>query len=289
MGRGASFLPRLPWKWIAISVIGILVLVAAYYWRRGQRTEETRADILQLLEQPQISTLAERYLGYRERLETFVVRAARAGEPEDWADPRLNIAGLRSGEGLYMRVMLEDARDRERIARSALTMEPDSITRCLGLSPTSVRGLYETGDFLTPEWADAVRREPDLTRLQSRRAELRDKVRTDGPVLASMMDADWFMLVIQRGENRMQHPVDVYLWDLRRNEQLLRARIQARGVLMPVRMQFGGVNNPEPEARPPVRSGAANDCSIAQELRALTGVAPVEIENSPLPRSAGGD
>jgi hypothetical protein len=281
LGRDASFLPRLPWRWVLLVVGVVVALVAAYQFSKRRRAEGERTAVLAALRDDAVVDLSERYLAYRERLETMIVRAANGDEPEDWADPRLNIAGLRSGDGLYLRITLHDATARERVAHGALTMVPDSITRCLGLQPTSVRGLYEKGDFLTPEWADAVRDETELTPLRTRARELSEKLRIDGPALAAMMEADWFLLVIQRGENRAQHPVDVYLWDLRQNRQLLRARIQGRGILMPVRMEFSGVNNPDAPARPRAQTGAANDCSIGSQILALTGVEPVEIDSAP--------
>ena len=94
-----------------------------------------------------------------------------------------------------------------------------------------------------------------------------------------MMQADWFLLVLQQGENRRDHPVDVFLWDLRRNRQLLRARIQGHGLLVPVRLAFEGQTPAPASGRPQVRSGAANDCSIASQIRALTGTELLDFES----------
>lgn len=277
-GRPA-YAPRLPWKWVLLGVLGIAAVFGSYYVRRDQRKEALRDQMLALLSQEQVRELSERYLGFRRRLETWVQEAAAAGEPETYVDPRLNISGLRAGEGLYLRVPADFATSPERIAGAALSMEPDAIMRCLGVAPMSARGLYEKGYFLTPEYEDQVREESDMMELRVLDDQLGRQVQVDAPVVANMLGADWFLLVIQRGENRRDHPVDVFLWDLNRNQQLLRARIQGRGLLVPVRLRFEGVNAPRAPGRPEVRSAGAHDCSIASQIRALAGAEPLDFES----------
>src|SRR5262249_42601232 len=128
-----------------------------------------------------------------------------------------------------------------------------------------------------PEWLDALRREGDVTRLRVIEDQLGRHVHVDVPVVSTMMRADWFMLVIQQGENRRDFPVDVYLWDLHEQRQLLRARIQGRGLLVPVRVQFPGID-PGPPVHSNLTTGGAQDCSIASQIRSLTGNAPVGFE-----------
>jgi hypothetical protein len=273
-----SYAPRLPWKWIILGVFGVAAVFASYFIRQGQRQEALRQQML-TLHHDRLTSVAERYLGFRRRLETWVIEAGAAGEPERYVDPRLNISGLRSGEGLYLRVPADFAGSPEQIEGAAMAMEQDGITRCLGIAPMSVRGLYEKGYFLTPEWVDSVRDEPDMMRLRVLDDQLGRHIQVDAPVVLSMMQADWFMLVIERGENRRDHPVDVYLWDLRRNQQLLRARIQGNGLLVPVRLRFEGVTPAPAPGRPQLRSGGAADCSIASQIRALAGGEAIDFES----------
>jgi hypothetical protein len=280
-GEGKAYMPRLPILWIALGIAVLLGLFSAYFWRQKQRADTLRGDMLRLHEE-QLGEMSDRYLAFRRRIEGLTQRAAQAGEPEDWSHPRLNIAGLRAGDGLYLRVPAREARDPRRLRQAAGAMQPDSITRCLGLAPMSARGLYEKGAFLTPEWVRGVRREQNLTRLKVIEDQIRRYVRVDVPVLATMMQADWFMLVIEQGENRRQHPVDVFLWDLRRNRQLLRARIQGRGLLIPVRLRFEGANPAPAPGRPPgVNATEAQDCSIASQIRGLAGPDPLEVQSAP--------
>ena len=251
-------------------ILGIAGVFAFYAIRQDRRREALRSHMLALHE-TELRSVSERYLAFRRRIEELVMETRDAGEPDTWADPHLNISGLRSGEGLYLRLGADWTNEPERIEGAALAMERDAITRCLGLAPTSLRGLYESGYFLTSEWVDQVRVEQDMMALRVLDDQLGRHIQVDAPVVLSMMQADWFLLVVQRGENRRDHPVDVYLWDLRRNRQLLRARIQGRGLLVPVRLAFEGTNPAPAPGRPQVRSGAANDCSIASQIRALTG------------------
>ncbi len=278
-GGRPSYMPRLPWRGIVIGGGALVFLFGGYFVRRQQRADALRDEMLSL-HQNRLGELSGRYVNFRDRIERLVREAAEAGEPETWADPRLNIAGLRGGEGLYLRIPADVAREQpDRIGAAARGMANDSIMRCLGIAPMSVRGLYERGYFLTPEWVDEVRNEQDMMQLRVFEDQLGRHVQVDVPVVASMLQADWFLLVLQQGDNRRDHPVDVYLWDLRRDRQLLRARIQGRGLLVPVRLRFEGTNPGEAPGEPQVRSGGAQDCSIASQIRALAGGEPIEFES----------
>lgn len=259
-------------------ILGIVGVFAFYTVRQDRRKEALREQMLALHE-TQLTEVADRYMAFRRRIEALVQQAAEGGEPETWADPRLNLSGLRGGEGLYLRVPAESASSAEAIAGAALTMEPDAITRCLGLSPASVRGLYERGDFLTPAWLENLRQEQDTMALRVLDDQLGRHIQVDAPVILSMMQADWLMLVVQRGESRRDHPVDVFLWDLRRDRQLMRARIQGRGLLVPVRLRFEGVAA-GPAATIDPRSAGATDCSIASQVRAISGDDALEFDSS---------
>lgn len=271
-----SYMPRIAWRWIVVGAVGLAATFGAYYFRREQRGEALRTEMLTLHEE-QLSEVAGRYLAFRNRLEVLIDDAAQADGLETWVDPRLDLGVLRAREGLYLRLPVEAARVRERIPPAARGMSPDAILSCLGVSAMNARGLYESGDFLTPEWVEELRNEESLMRLRVLEDQLGRHVQVDLPVLVDMMQAEWFMLVLQRGEDRRDHPVDVYIWDLRRDRELLRARIQARGVLLPVRLRVEGqATSPSGAVR--AASGGANDCSIAAQVRALAGAPMVEVE-----------
>lgn len=270
-GERASYMPRLPWRWIVLFG-GLLALVyGGYQVRERQRADALRAQLLDTY-QGNLQGLSDRYVAFRERIERWTIEAAEAGEPEQWVDPRLRISGLHAGEGLYLRLPATHAVDAEHIEGAALSMQTDALTRCLGIAPASARGLYESGQFLTREWIEEVRGTSDFMRLRVIDEQLARSSEVDVPAIASMLQAQYFLLVIQQGENRRDAPVDVYLWDLREDRQLLRARIQASGILIPVRLRFEGVPQaPQPAGHPEIFSGGAHDCSIAAQIKALTG------------------
>lgn len=286
-GEGAAYLPKLPWPWILGGIGLVLAFGAVYELRATQRTEGLRAELLETHAR-ELGDLTTRYRTFRERLERWTIDAAEAGEPERWVDPRLSIAGLHGGdsgggEGLYLRLMAEYATTAEGIEGSALSMETDALTRCLGIAPASARSLYESGQFLMPTFVDGIREESDLLRLRLYDEQMANAIASDVPVLGTLMQAQYFLLVIQQGENRRDAPVDVYLWDLRTEQQLLRARFTGRGVLIPVRIDavLPGVDMPPPPpGRPSTSSGGAHDCSIAAQIKALTGEAPVSVGSS---------
>jgi len=276
-----SYMPKIPW----VVVLGLLVAVVSaysfYQAREAQRSDELRRQLLTTHEE-QLAGVSERYQAFRSRIERWTMEVAAAGEPEQHVDPRLRISGLHDGPGLYLRIRATDATSSEAIARGAFAMEQDALTRCLGIAPDSARGLYEHGDFLMPEWADSVEHERDFLRLRVIDEQLARHITADVPVLATMMQARYFMLVLQQGENRRDAPVDVYLWDLQSETQLLAARIQANGVLLPVSIRSMVPEAPDaplPAHPPSMTSGGANDCSIASQIKALTGEAPVEVDS----------
>lgn len=273
-----DYMPRLPWKWALVAVLGIAGVYYGYQHRETARADAMRAQILATHEE-RLAPLIERYRAFREQIEDWTMEAASAGEPERWVDPRLRIAGLHGGDGLYLRLRASDATSREGIERGARAMREDAITRCLGIAPASARGLYESGSFLMPSWLESVRSESDFMRLRVVDEQLARHLAVDVPVVANLLSAQYFLLIIQQGENRRDAPVDVYLWDLREHAQLLRARIQARGVLVPVRIDrlLPGVDVQPAPGVPTTTSAGAHDCSIAAQIKALTGDAPVEV------------
>lgn len=274
-----SYMPRVPWRWVSLVLLAGGLLIGGYFYRQKLRADALREELLSV-HREQLGDLARRYETFHERLERWVIQAAEAGPPERFVDPRLNIDGLRSGSGIYLRLPATHARAPEQILIAARSMEQDAITRCMGIAPMSARGLYEKGEFLTGDWVDRLRGEGDLMRLRVIDDQLRRHIQLDAPVVTTMMRADWFMLVVQQGENRRDHPVDVYLWDLREGRQLLRARIQGRGLLVPVRLRFPGVNPAPAPARPSLTSGGAHDCSIASQIRAMTGGPPIDFDSA---------
>ena len=82
------------------------------------------------------------------------------------------------------------------------------------------------------------------------------------------MPADYFLLLVVQGQSRLEDPVDVFLWDLRSDELVLRSRTENRGKLITVRSQIG----PKAEgARAEGDPIAVADCSIAAHIKGQLG------------------
>lgn len=271
-----SYMPRIPWTML-LGFFGFIGLsYFGYQYRLHLQREELRAQIVTTHE-TRLNTLARRYREFRSTVEEFVVIAHRDAQNAQSADalrqvdPRLRVSGLHNSPGVYLRIPFAQADSAEHIGASALAMGGDAIRGCLGIAPMSLRGLYEAGEFLMPSWPESVRHETDLMKLRVREYELTHRSAVDVPVISTMLEARYFMLVLEHGETRREEPVDVFLWDIPTRTRLLAARIVASGVLLPVRLRFEGVHPEVPSASPNVFSPGAFDCSIAAEIKALTG------------------
>lgn len=276
-------MPRIPWPLILLSVLGVALLAGGYWFKERQRARNLRAQILRVHEY-ELEEPIRRYQAFRDKLEHWIQRAAWSA-PVEHVDPRLRIAGLRAGSGLYLRLYARDAKTKHGIDEGARAMDADAIASCLGLAPTSARGLWEKGDFLMPAWTKAVRKEESVMRLRVIDEMLARNIRSDLPSVLALTRSQWFMLVLQQGDTRRDDPVDVLLWDVKRDELLLRARIQARGLLVPMRIQVPGAP-PGPRAPAELTSGAATDCSIASRLKALAGTPEAEMTGAPAAQGA---
>jgi len=168
-----------------------------------------------------------------------------------------------------LRLPLSAAKSREEIANTARAIEPDNIATCLGLAPASARGLYEKGEFLTPAFLKELKKETGVLSLRVQDEMLSRRIRADLPSVLGLTRSDWFMLVLQEGENRRDSPVRVYLWGLAQGELLLRARVQSQGVLLTTRILSQTTAHAPPIDPDRARAGSANDCSIASQIKAL--------------------
>jgi hypothetical protein len=271
-------MPRLPWPWILMGVLGVGTLAGGYWLKERQRAQALRAQMLRVHEY-ELAEPIQRYTSFREKVETWVQRAAWSS-PREYVDPRLRIEGLRAGSGLYLRLYAQDAKTRRGIDEGARSMDSDAIASCLGLAPASARGLWEKGAFLLPAWKKTVRKERSVMRLRVIDEVFARSIRSDLPSVLALARSQWFMLVLQLGATRRDHPVDVFLWDVKRDQLLLRSRIQARGLLVPMRISVSGAPA-GPGAPAALTSGAATDCSIASQLKARAGAEQAEMNSVP--------
>jgi hypothetical protein len=264
-----AYMPRIPWHYVALGALSLIVVMGGYYLKQRQKAEQLRAAMVQV-HQVELAEARDVYTKLREKLEGLIVNAA-AADPKTLVDPRLHLPGLRSGNGLYLRLPLSAATTRAGIAEEATVAEPDRIATCLGLAPASARGLYEKGDFLTPAYLKKLEQQTDVLHLRVEDEMLSRRIRADLPSVLGLARSDWFMLVLQEGDNRRDAPVRVFLWGLAQGELLLRARVQSEGALLTTRILSKTTSRAPPVDPERVRAGAANDCSIAGKLKVLAG------------------
>jgi len=273
----AAYMPRLPWRWIVLGALSVTTVITGYVVSQQRKAEALRAQILQVHER--LAEPARRYFEVRARLEDWILAAA-SKPPDTYVDKRLRIPGLRSGKGLYLRLMAKDAATKQGIEKGALAMNADFIPSCLGFAPESARGLWEKGEFLKPEWIDQVRKDGSVMKLRVSDTVLERHLKGDLPAVLSMLRSDWFLLVLQPGETRHEQPVDVFLWDMRSGEQLLRGRVRSSGVLLGARIRTK--NAPAPTVSAGQREGAvADDCAIAGQIKQLAGLAAPSVSHVP--------
>jgi hypothetical protein len=277
--ESAGYMPRLPWRWIVLGTISVCTVLAGHWLSQRNKAEVLRSQIIRVHEQ-ELAEPARRYLELRGKLEDLIVGASSKA-PDSFADKRLRLSGLRSGRGLYLRLFAKDAHSRPAIERGAANMEGDVIASCLGLAPASARGLFEKGAFLTPQWLKPVRKNDSVMSLRVTDEVLAHHIRADLPAVLNMLRSDWFLLVLQQGDNRRDDPVDVFLWDLRSRQQLLRGRVQAIGVLLSVRVQSKDAPGGPRLHADQVEAGSANDCSIAAQIKQLAGADLASVEHEP--------
>ncbi|MCS6798356.1 MAG: hypothetical protein NZ898_07480 [Myxococcota bacterium] len=263
-----AYAPRLPWRVVGFAVLVLASLGSILFWREREQREDLRARILEAYDRS-VAPIAVRQRAFRDRIEGWI-RQAASRRPERRVDPRLRISALGRSDGVYLRLTVKDTASAASIAAGARAMGPDAITRCLGLAPTSLRGLYAQDRLFDPAWRSAVERATGTMQLRVLEDELSRRLRVDLPNVIGAMRARWFLFVLQRGKPRHTAPIDVHLWDLREGTPLLAVRTQPAGILVPVRASFEGAP-PTPPLVPRPDSPGAHDCSIAAQVKELTG------------------
>lgn len=283
----ASYLPRLPWRAILGVTLFLSLSIGTCHIRDRQETEALRSTVLKAYGD-QLAPVAERYQAIAAAIRTNTVGAAARARADTYVDPRLKLDALGSSKGLYLRVKASAVKRAEQVASASLDMPPDAIARCLGLAPMAAPELFARGAFLEKDWMSRAHEADSVLRLRVVAEELKQRSARDLPFLSEALSAQWYLLVLERGETRQQDPVDVYLWDLRSNKLLMSAQAKAEGSLVAARIAVGGVKPGHYASG--AQTGAAQDCSIASQLRALTGGGAAAVFDSapPEPRKAIG-
>ncbi len=274
---GASYGPKFPWKWVVLVLLGVGVGVVLWNVQSEGRLDARKQALLEA--HAALGPAEAQYQQFRQRLETLIAEAATV-TPRDWADERVRISELHQGDGLYLRVPRHSAADSEQLAERAKAMEADAIIRCLGIAPTSLRGFYEIGELLGDSFRERVEAAKDELVIEALERDLMRRTEQDLAALRTTMAADYLLLVLEHGETRGDGPVDVFLWSLRQggDERVLEVRAEGNGLLVPARIDLPGLE--VPRTRPLRDSSIADDCSIASQIKGVTGEQGTDFESS---------
>lgn len=283
-----NFLPRIRWRfWIPILMV-VAIFVVAYFVSEARRTKRLRAQLLAehaLLTEP----LAPPYRQLRHRIErlTYSVVGPWQGT---YVAPGFTFAELTREPVLYGRVRLGEIHRIEDVDPSIRHRYPDQVAACLGVEVNLVRELFAKGDFLMPSYVDSVRRIESDDRLAALRQDLQFRLRRDTPDLVLWSRRRYFVLAMDEAAVSIDGATRVYIWDLRNEQVVLRARSQGtETVILPVRiagLPGGGRPVPPPTARFTV---SQHDCAVATVVRELLGVRSLTMPHAPEtePRSFG--
>jgi hypothetical protein len=274
-----TYMPRLPWPWIGGLGLFLTLSIGTCHIRDKQETDALRVSVMKAYDEQLLPT-AKRYQDIAQKIRGNTAGAA-SRPAETYVDPRLKLDALGQGKGLYLRLPAKaEVKTAAQVTSASLDMPPDAIARCLGLAPMMVPELFARGGFLEKEWIDQARDADSVLKLRVVAEELKQRSERDLPFLSEAVKSDWFLLVLERGDNRRDAPVDAFLWDLRSNKLLLSTHAKAKGTLVSARIAVSGAT-PGNYATG-AQSGAAQDCSIASQMRALVGEAPATFA-SPAP------
>lgn len=261
------YLPHIPWRYIALVAIGLMLIIAGYKWKEQRKAVELRAHIAHV-HQTELANERTTYMSFRSELEALVMAAAQARTDTAVVED-FRLQDLPSGRGVYLRIPLASASGPETIAQAAKLMQPDHIPSCLGLSPTSARELYEVGEILTPGFVRGLEQK-SVMQLRVQDDTLTRRMQSDLPSIMASTRSDWFMLVLEEGKDRHDEPVRVMIWDLRRDSLLVRARVRSQRVVLTTRILSQGSTSAPKAGVTEDTTETVNDCSIAAALKKLT-------------------
>jgi hypothetical protein len=241
-------------------------------------------------------TLGVEWSAFRQRIEEAAVRAA-GPYPGDHVEREAQNGAFRTQAGLYLRMLVADARSRESVARAAIGGQKDALVACLLREPNDrgIRGELDGGAFaeqpwnlgqaywatriLLPEWASAVGEADDPLRLRVYAAQYDEAIRSEIPLAVEIIKrAKFFLLALDENapdavastdggsitEPALQlvaHPTRVFLFDTNNGRELLRLRRSGEGRVI----QVGERPMTDPETRDAMQR-QANNCDLGHQI-----------------------
>jgi len=251
---------------IGLVVLTCALIAGAYFWRQKVRADELRARI-QIQHAAQVAPVLEALEAARADLMAKAL-AAKTGAAKRFVAAELPLSALHDEELVYLEVRAPELASEEALRAAIEAEEDNAIGACLGLQLTPLSALFEVPEVLTVKWLVRANETNDMQRLAVREEQLSRAIERELPALKERVPADYFLLLVVQGKSRLRDPVDVFLWDLAKNELILRSRTQNRGRLITVRSQIGPSAGSVQAADDPI---ATADCSIAAHIKAQLG------------------
>lgn len=267
--------PGLPWRRIGFVVLVAALIVGAYFWRQKTRADALRERIYDLHAEevaPVLAALAETSADLREKS-----LSAKTGAATRLIRAEVPLSALHDEEVVYLRVRAPELRNQKTLAAAVDAETQDAIGACLGLELTPLSELSDVPEVLTAKWLARSDDTNDMQRLSVREEQLRRAIDRELPALRDRVPADYFLLLVVQGQSRLNDPVDVFLWDLRKDALVLRSRTENRGRLISVRSQIGPKSEGAKAEGDPI---AVADCSIAAHIKAQLGEPTMDLRAS---------
>ena len=259
--------PRLPWRRIGLFVLVVALGVGAYFWRQSVRADELRAA-MEAQYAAQVAPITGALSVLRGDIEKDAL-SAQSGAANRLVDTDLRLSELHDQRVVYLIVDSTELGSPERFRGAIDKAHPNAIGACLGLTLIELSALSEVPDVLSRDWLDAANDTNDLLRLRIKSEQLAQAIPRELPRIKALSDADYFLLLVVQGKDRLRDPVDLFLWDLKKDQLLLRSRTENHGKLITVKSQIGPANGgSKPTADNAV---AVADCSIVAHLKAQLG------------------
>ncbi|MFO0628716.1 MAG: hypothetical protein U0325_24285 [Polyangiales bacterium] len=276
------FSPRINWRFWAPVLVVVVGFPLIWTQRRNAEANRRRAQLL--ADHANLTaSLAPNFLQLRTRIVRWTLDAV-GPYPGDLRAPSFTWDGFVADRALYARVRVHEVRDEATALTSLHHRYPDQLTHCLGIEVSLAREVLDKGQFLLPSWPQAVRDASDGTRLHALREDLLFRLRRDTAALLDASRRRYFVLGVDEGRASVQGPTRVMIFDLRDGSPVLRARGRGDDLVF-IPFQIHG--SPRPVGAMPLPGLSQHDCSVANAVRVVAGVAPLGIQHAPSPAPAG--
>ncbi len=267
--------PGLPWRRIGFVVLAAALIVGIYFWRQKVRADALRERIYGLHAEQVLPVLEDLEATWGGLIEKTL--SAKGGAADRLVEAQVPLSALHDEQVVYLRVRAPELRDEETLLAAIAAEEEDAVGPCLGLDLTPLSAYSDVPEVLSSKWLARSDETNDMQRLSVREEQLARAIDRELPALQERLPADYFLLLLVQGQNRLEDPVDVFLWDLADDKMVLSSRTENRGKLITVRSQIGAKPDAARAAGDPI---AAADCSIAAHIKGQLGEPTMELKAS---------